>query len=48
MALKPDLRHEKPAHPIFLAYVPYFEKMKVGLCDLNAVSVSVNLPFIDF
>jgi hypothetical protein len=29
---------------IFLAYFPYFEKMKVGLCDLYAVGVAVNPP----
>jgi hypothetical protein len=32
----------------FLVYFPYFEKMKVGLCDLNAVCVSVNPPPINF
>jgi hypothetical protein len=28
----------------FLAYFPYFEEIKVGLCDLHAVCVSVNPP----
>jgi hypothetical protein len=32
----------------FLAYFPYFEKMKVGLCDLHAVGVSVNPPLLTF
>jgi hypothetical protein len=34
----------------FLVYFPYFEKMKVGLCDLQAICVSVALcyPFINF
>jgi hypothetical protein len=29
---------------IILAYFPYLEKMKVGLCDRYAVCVSVNPP----
>jgi hypothetical protein len=29
----------------FLAYFPYFEKKKVGLCDLHAVSLSVIHPY---
>jgi hypothetical protein len=29
---------------VFLAYYPYFEKIKVGLCDHHAVCVSVLSP----
>jgi hypothetical protein len=32
---------------ILLAYFPYLEKIKVGLCDLHAVYVSV-YPLINF
>jgi hypothetical protein len=28
-----------------LAYFPSFEKIKVGLCDIHAVCVSVNPPY---
>jgi hypothetical protein len=31
-----------------LAHFPYFDKIKVGLCDLHAVCVSVNPPPINF
>jgi hypothetical protein len=30
---------------ILLSYFPYFEKEEVGLCDLDAVYVSVNPPY---
>jgi hypothetical protein len=29
---------------VLLAHIPYVEKIKVGLCDLHAVCVSVNAP----
>jgi hypothetical protein len=29
---------------LFVAYFPYFEKIKVGLCDHLAVCVSMNPP----
>jgi hypothetical protein len=29
---------------VFLAYFPYFEKIKLGLCDHHAVCVSVYPP----
>jgi hypothetical protein len=32
-------------HIPFLAYFPYFEKIKVGLCDHHAVYVSVYPPY---
>jgi hypothetical protein len=31
---------DNPRHRLFLACFPYFEKMKVGICDLHAVYVS--------
>jgi hypothetical protein len=33
---------------IFLAYFPYFEKQKAGLCDHHAVCVSVYQPLTTF
>jgi hypothetical protein len=30
---------------LFLAYFPYFEKIKVGLWDHHAICVSVNPPY---
>jgi hypothetical protein len=33
---------------LILTFFPYFEKMKVGLCDLHAVCVSVNPASVNF
>jgi hypothetical protein len=33
---------------VILAYFPYFEKIKVGLCDLHPVCVSVYPPVSTF
>jgi hypothetical protein len=39
-----SLRPTRSLHP-FLACFPYFERIKVGLCDVHAVCVSVYPPY---
>jgi hypothetical protein len=44
LRLEPRILSQLNFITIYLAYFPYFKKMKVGLCDLHALCVSVHPP----